>query len=77
MIGSFAEKLGVEYPWDKYHQIVVRGDVSGAMENTTAAVHGEQAQVKGQFIDENRHETSLFMKFFTIGLEIQPQRVAI
>ena len=37
MIG-FAEKLGVEVSWDKYHQIVVRDYVSGAMENTTAVV---------------------------------------
>lgn len=41
MIGYFSELLGVEYPWDKYSQIVVRDYVSGAMENTTAVIHGE------------------------------------
>lgn len=41
MIEFFSKKLGVEYPWDKYSQIVVRDYVSGAMENTTATIHGE------------------------------------
>ncbi|MBC9812034.1 HEAT repeat domain-containing protein [Crocinitomicaceae bacterium CZZ-1] len=41
MIQFFSEKLGVEYPWDKYHQIVVRDYVSGAMENTGAVVFGD------------------------------------
>ena len=39
MLQFFSEKLGVEYPWNKYSQIVVRDYVSGAMENTTAVVH--------------------------------------
>ncbi len=41
MIRFFSELLGVEYPWDKYHQIVVRDYVSGAMENTGAVVFGD------------------------------------
>ncbi len=41
MIQFFSEKLGVTYPWDKYNQIVVRDYVSGAMENTTAVIHGD------------------------------------
>jgi aminopeptidase N len=65
MIGFFAEKLGVEYPWNKYHQIVVRDYVSGAMENTTAVIHGEQAnQMKGQLIDENRQENTIAHEVF-------------
>lgn len=60
MIGFFSEKLGVEYPWEKYSQIVVRDYVSGAMENTTAVVHGEQAYQKpGQLIDENVQENTI------------------
>ena len=31
MIKYFSERLGVDYPWDKYSQIVVRDYVSGAM----------------------------------------------
>lgn len=41
MIRFFSELLKVEYPWDKYDQIVVRDYVSGAMENTSASVFGE------------------------------------
>ncbi len=40
MIGFYSELLGVDYPWDKYSQIIVRDYVSGAMENTSATVHG-------------------------------------
>lgn len=65
MIGFFAEKLGVEYPWNKYSQIVARDYVSGAMENTTAVIHGEQAnQMKGQLIDENRQENTIAHEIF-------------
>jgi aminopeptidase N len=41
MINYFSTLLGVEYPWDKYHQIVVRDYISGAMENTGAVVFGD------------------------------------
>lgn len=41
MIEYFSKLLGVEYPWEKYAQVVVRDYVSGAMENTTATIHGE------------------------------------
>ncbi len=40
MIEFFSDKLGVDYPWDKYTQVVVHDFVSGAMENNTAVVHG-------------------------------------
>lgn len=60
MIGFFSERLGVDYPWAKYSQIVVRDYVSGAMENTTAVVHGEQAyQKQGQLIDNNLQENTI------------------
>ena len=44
MIAYFSNLLGVEFPWEKYAQIVVREYVSGAMENTTATVHGDDIQ---------------------------------
>jgi aminopeptidase N len=34
----------VEYPWNKYAQVVVRDYVAGAMENTSASLFGSQAQ---------------------------------
>ncbi len=60
MMKFFSEKLGVEFPWNKYSQIVVRDYVSGAMENTTAVVHAEKAyQTPGQLIDENVQENTI------------------
>lgn len=41
MLSYFSNLLGVEYPWVKYSQVVVRDFVSGAMENTTATIHGD------------------------------------
>lgn len=38
MIEFYSNKLGIDFPWDKYAQIVVRNFVSGAMENTSASV---------------------------------------
>ncbi|MFN5356088.1 MAG: M1 family aminopeptidase [Bacteroidota bacterium] len=44
MLSFFSKQLGVDYPWEKYHQVVVRDFVSGAMENTSATLHGEFLQ---------------------------------
>ncbi|MBS1651923.1 MAG: M1 family metallopeptidase [Bacteroidetes bacterium] len=43
MIDFFSKRLGVDYAWPKYAQIVVRDYVSGAMENTSATLHGDFA----------------------------------
>ena len=56
MIGFFSELLGVEYPWSKYDQIVVRDYVSGAMENTTAVIYGEFIQGDERFLIDNSGE---------------------
>ncbi|MDO3640512.1 M1 family aminopeptidase [Mucilaginibacter sp. L3T2-6] len=44
LIEFYSKTLGVDYPWAKYSQIVVRDYVSGAMENTSATLHGEYVQ---------------------------------
>jgi len=44
MLEFYSNKLGVAYPWSKYSQVVVRDYVSGAMENTSATLHGEFIQ---------------------------------
>jgi aminopeptidase N len=49
MLTFFSSKTGIEYPWPKYSQIVVRDYVSGAMENTTAVIFGE-------FVQKHRRE---------------------
>lgn len=41
MLEYYSNVLDYPYPWEKYAQIVVRDYVSGAMENTTAVIHGE------------------------------------
>ena len=65
MLTFFSNLTGVEYPWDKYAQIVVRDYVSGAMENTTAVVHGESAQQhKGQLLDTNKWEGTIAHELF-------------
>ena len=65
IIGFFENKLKVPFPWNKYHQIVVRDYVSGAMENTTAVVHGEEAYQKpGQLIDKNSQENTIAHEIF-------------
>lgn len=54
MIRYFEKILGVKFQWDKYAQIAVREYVSGAMENTTATVHGDFIQKDNhQLIDDN------------------------
>lgn len=41
MMEFYSKLLGFDYPWEKYSQVIVRDYVSGAMENTTAVIHGE------------------------------------
>ena len=54
MLTYFSELLGVEYPWQKYSQVVVRDYVSGAMENTTATIHGDFLyRTKRELLDEH------------------------
>ena len=57
MLEFFTQKLGVDYPWPKYAQIVVRDFVTGAMENTTAVTFGEFVQKhRMELVDELRNE---------------------
>ncbi|PKH52092.1 peptidase M1 [Tenacibaculum sp. Bg11-29] len=65
ILGFFSKITGIEYPWNKYAQIVGRDYVSGAMENTTAVIHGEKAyQMPGQLIDENIQENTIAHEAF-------------
>lgn len=57
MLEFYSKVLGVDYPWDKFSQIVVREFVSGAMENTTAVVHYDALnQTKEELLDYNHEE---------------------
>lgn len=54
MMEFFSKKLGVEYPWEKYAQVVVQGYPSGSMENTSATLHGSFMQQTGrELLDES------------------------
>ncbi len=54
MMEFFSKRLGVNYPWPKYSQVVVHDYVSGAMENTSATLHGEFLQRnERELLDEN------------------------
>ena len=65
MMKFFSEKLGVDYPWAKYSQIVGRDYVSGAMENTTATLHQESAyQNTRQLADGNAWEETIAHELF-------------
>jgi aminopeptidase N len=65
MMKFFSEKLGVDYPWQKYSQMVGRDYVSGAMENTTATLHQESAyQNNRQLADGNAWEETIAHELF-------------
>ena len=65
MIKFFSERLGVDYPWAKYTQIVGRDYVSGAMENTTATLHQESAyQNARQLTDGIAWESTIAHELF-------------
>ena len=54
MMEYYSKILGVDFPWNKYAQIVVRDYVSGAMENTTAVIFGEFVQRNNrELLDRN------------------------
>lgn len=58
MIEFFSGKLGYDFPWQKYSQMIVREFISGAMENTTAVAFSEIAnQSENDLNDENLVET--------------------
>lgn len=65
MMQFFSDLLNYDYPWNKYAQMVGRDYVSGAMENTTATLHQENAQQKpGQLIDQNIWEGTIAHELF-------------
>lgn len=64
MMDFYSKTLGVPYPWNKYAQIVCRDYVSGAMENTSATLHGEHVQkTKRELLDDN-HEGTIAHELF-------------
>lgn len=65
MIALYSRLTGVDYPWNKYSQIVGRDYVSGAMENTTSTLHGEAAnQDARELSDGNSWEDVIAHELF-------------
>jgi len=57
MLTFFSEKFDLDYPWDKYHQVVVHDFVSGAMENTGAVIHYDGLhQTDRELLDYDRED---------------------
>ncbi len=54
MIDFFSKKLGMDFPWNKYSQVVTYDYVSGAMENVSASLFGSFIlKDKRQIKDDN------------------------
>jgi len=64
MLEFFSNKLNYEYPWDKYHQVVVRDYVSGAMENTGAVIYGTFVQGDDRYLIDNSGEDVVAHELF-------------
>jgi aminopeptidase N len=64
MMECFSKRLGVDYPWEKFSQIVVRDFVSGAMENTSAVVHFELVQHTAREHLDNKWEDIIAHELF-------------
>ncbi|MBK8845727.1 MAG: M1 family metallopeptidase [Bacteroidetes bacterium] len=64
MLEFFSNQLGVEYPWDKYAQVVVHDYVSGAMENTTATLHGAFLHRDSRQLLDNSNEAVIAHELF-------------
>ncbi|MGL6267016.1 MAG: M1 family aminopeptidase, partial [Chitinophagaceae bacterium] len=61
----FSTITGVEYPWNKYSQITGRDYVAGAMENTTATIHQDNAQQDArELVDGNSWEGTIAHELF-------------
>jgi aminopeptidase N len=54
MIELFSNLLHFPYVWNKYDQVIAHDYVSGAMENTTATLHGEFVQKTSKDLIDDR-----------------------
>ncbi|MGB0839684.1 MAG: M1 family metallopeptidase [Chitinophagales bacterium] len=56
MIEFYSNKLGFDFPWEKYAQVVVRDFVAGAMENTTAVIYYDELNTTTRELLDGHHE---------------------
>lgn len=64
MMEFFSKLLGVDYPWDKYAQVVVREFVSGAMENTGCTIFFDQMNQDDRSLLDSDHEDIIAHELF-------------
>jgi aminopeptidase N len=64
MLEFYSNILQVPYPWDKFHQVVVRDFVSGAMENTGCVVHFDKLQHDSREHLDNTYEDIVAHELF-------------
>jgi len=64
MIEFYSNILDYPYPWDKYHQIVVREFVSGAMENTSAVIFFDAMNRDARELLDEDHEDIVAHELF-------------
>lgn len=64
MLTFYSALLDYPYPWEKFYQIVVRDFVSGAMENTSAVIHGDFVQLTGRQLLDESHEDVIAHELF-------------
>ncbi|MDI9358476.1 MAG: M1 family aminopeptidase [Phycisphaerales bacterium] len=66
MISCYSKLLGIQFPWNKYAQVVgLSIPLFGAMENTTAVLHSDKSlQNKRQLLDDNFWEPVIAHELF-------------
>lgn len=64
MLTFYSELLDYPYPWDKYHQIVVRDFVSGAMENTGCVLFYDGLNLDDRTYLDETHEDIVAHELF-------------
>src|SRR3984893_5623424 len=52
MIGLFNKKFGVDYPWEKYAQVMVDDFIAGGMENSSATTNTSSSRVHPKLAPE-------------------------
>jgi aminopeptidase N len=64
MMECFSKVLKYNFPWNKYSQVVVHDYVSGAMENTSATIHGEFLQRNSRELLDKTNEDVIAHELF-------------
>ncbi len=64
MMSFFSNLLKIDFPWEKYYQIVVRDFTSGAMENTTASVYYQRLLADNNHLADANYDDIIAHELF-------------